>query len=142
MTGRRAGDVDLAALLARICEERGAAFSDGGSALVQGRPVALARAFGNLIDNALRYGGAARVSLAREADAAVVVIEDDGPGIPGERLDAMLEPFVRGDASRNAETGGAGLGLSIAQAIIRSHGGTLGLSNTPSGLRAEVRFPT
>ncbi len=134
--------VDLAALLARLCEERGASFHRAAAASVRGRPVALARAFGNLVDNALRYGGAARVSLARRDGAAIVVVEDDGPGIAPDRVEAMFEPFVRGEASRSLETGGAGLGLAIARAILRSHGGDVTLGNrADGGLRAEVDLP-
>ena len=69
--------------------------------------MALAGAFGNLIDNALRYGGAARVTLSRADGDAVVRVEDDGPGIAPDRMEAMFEPFV-GAASRSLETGGAG----------------------------------
>ncbi len=136
------GPVDLAALLTHLCGERGAALDVAEGATVAGRPVALGRAVGNLIDNAIRYGGAARVRLSREGEAATVSVEDDGPGIAPERLDAMMEPFVRGEASRSAETGGAGLGLSIARQIARAHGGTLTLQNRPGGgLRAALRLP-
>jgi signal transduction histidine kinase len=134
--------VDLGALLARLCDERGAALRVGHSATVRGRPVALARAFGNLIDNALRYGGTARVALEAGGPAAVATVEDDGPGIAPERIESMFEPFVRGEASRSLETGGAGLGLSIARSIIRTHGGELTLANRPEGgLRATVVLP-
>jgi len=137
------GPVDLAALLARLCGERGAALADTDPATtVRGRPVALTRALGNLIDNAIRYGGTARVALASKGGEAVVTVEDDGPGIPDARLAEMFEPFVRGEASRNAETGGAGLGLSIARQIIRAHGGGIALANRPEGgLRATVTLP-
>ena len=135
-------DLDLAALLARLCEERGAAMTPTPPLMVRGRPVALSRAFGNLIDNALRYGGAARARLERRGAEAVATIEDDGPGIPAGRIEAMFEPFVRGEASRNADTGGAGLGLSIARGIVGAHGGELRISNRPEGgLRAEVLLP-
>ena len=134
--------VDLAALLERLCEERGAMWGGGENATVDARPVALARALGNLIDNAIRYAGDARVSLARADGQAVIAVEDEGPGIPPERLEAVLEPFVRGDASRSTETGGTGLGLSIARAVLTAHGGSLGLANRPNGgLRAEARLP-
>ncbi len=135
-------EIDLAALLTRLCAERGAAMAPARPLVVRGRPVALSRAFGNLIDNALRYGGAARARLERRGGEALVTIEDDGPGIPAGRIEAMFEPFVRGDASRSAETGGAGLGLSIARGIARAHGGGLRLTNRPEGgLRAEVSLP-
>lgn len=134
--------LDLADLLSHLCEERGAVLQGAVSALLEGRPVALRRAFGNLIDNALRYGGGARVSLGRDGGMAVVRIEDEGPGIAEERLEAMLEPFVRGESSRGSEHGGAGLGLSIAHTIIGAHGGELDLANREGGgLRVTVRLP-
>jgi signal transduction histidine kinase len=108
----------------------------------------LRRALRNLIANALRYGGGrARVSLAREGGLLAIKVEDDGPGIPENELEAMLEPFRRGDPSRNKETGGAGLGLTLARAIAEQHGGTLVLSNrrradgSVAGLTAAIRLP-
>jgi signal transduction histidine kinase len=101
----------------------------------------------NLIGNALRYGERARVSLAREGAEAVVRIEDDGPGIPPRDIAGMMEAFTRGDSSRNRETGGAGLGLTLARAIAEQHGGTVQLSNRHGpdgkvvGLTAELRLP-
>ena len=137
----------LAALAEAVVEE----FED------MGRPVAIAhiervvapvqvtwmrRALRNLIENALRYGGAATVSVAREGDVAVIAVEDEGPGIAPEKVATMLEPFQRGEASRNRETGGAGLGLTITRAIMREHRGDLVLANRPEGgLRAEMRIP-
>ncbi len=145
---RGAGDgeevslVDLAALLDRICAERGALFQGAVEARVQGRPVALGRALGNLVDNALRYGQAARVYLGIDQGAAIVRIEDDGPGIPQDRIEAMMEPFVRGDASRSSETGGAGLGLAIARTTLVAHGGALRMQNRDKGgLTVIVRLP-
>ncbi|MFP1631299.1 ATP-binding protein [Zhengella sp. ZM62] len=134
--------VDLKALLERLCRERGATFGVAKGLTVSGRPVALGRAFSNLIDNAIRYGGKAEVTLGEQDGEAVVTIADEGPGIPGERLESMFEPFVRGEESRNAETGGAGLGLSIARSLLLAHGGTLRLENrTPKGLRAIATLP-
>lgn len=134
--------VDLSELLSRLCAERGAAFVPRLTVVVHGRPVALGRAFGNLIDNAIRYGGAARVRLDCRDGGAVVAIEDEGPGIPPERTETMFEPFVRGEASRNLETGGAGLGLAIARAVIRAHGGDVELKNrSRGGLVASVIIP-
>jgi signal transduction histidine kinase len=112
----------------------------------------LRRALRNLISNALRYGGTAHVSLARETgtgqdgvpDWAVIRIADAGPGIPEAEISRMMEPFTRGDPSRNSETGGAGLGLTLALAIAEQHGGTLHLANrrgADSGLTATLRLP-
>lgn len=106
----------------------------------------LRRALRNLVSNALRYGTRARVSLRREGDQAVLVIEDDGPGIPEHEIARMLEPFTRLEASRNSSTGGAGLGLTLARAIADQHGGALVLANRKDGgetrgLTASVRLP-
>ena len=134
--------IDVSALLKTLCGDRGAEFAATDCPIVMGRPVALKRAIGNLIDNAIRYGNSARVGLSLKGHGAVIRIEDDGPGIPEDRLDSMFEPFVRGDDSRSLETGGAGLGLSIARTIIRSHGGSIVLTNRiGKGLRATVLIP-
>ena len=134
--------IDLVPFLQRLCAERGARWMGGPDLAVHARPVALARAIGNLVDNAVRYAGTASVTLERNDNDAVIAIEDDGPGIPPERLDTVTEPFVRGEASRSAETGGVGLGLSIARQVLVAHGGALRLANRSSrGLRAEVRLP-
>ena len=143
---------DLSALLAAVVEE----YEDMGEPVELGdteriamplRATWLRRAFRNLIGNALRYGDRARVSLVREGRTAVIRIEDDGPGIPEGEIAAMMEPFSRGEASRNRETGGAGLGLTLARAIAEQHGGTVTLRNRPgaggkpAGLLAELRLP-
>ncbi len=102
----------------------------------------LRRALRNLISNALRYGGRADVSLLRENGMVVLRVEDNGPGIPPDQIVTMLEPFQRGEASRNRATGGAGLGLTLARAIAEQHGGELVLANrAEGGLRAEIRLP-
>jgi len=137
---------ELSALVGAVVEE----YEDMGEAVVLGATMRIAlplratwlrRALRNLIGNALRYGGAARVSLGREAGPssgphagwAVVRIEDDGPGIPADQIARMMEPFVRGEPSRNSETGGAGLGLTLAVAIAEQHGGTITLINRGAG---------
>nr|WP_202391994.1 ATP-binding protein [Qipengyuania vulgaris] len=137
---------DLAALAASVVEE----FEDMGETveLETQRIVApihltwLKRGLRNLVSNALRYGGGACVSVLQEGDTAVLRVEDSGPGIPEDRIADMLEPFTRGEASRNRATGGAGLGLTLARAVAEQHGGELNLSNRPEGgLRAEFRLP-
>jgi signal transduction histidine kinase len=137
---------DLAALTASVVEE----FEDMGQPVELGQAPRLVRdvhvtwlrrALRNLISNAVRYGGVARVSLVEERGAAVLRVDDEGPGIPPGRIADMLEPFARGEASRNRETGGAGLGLALARAIAEQHGGALVLANRPEGgLRAEIRI--
>ncbi len=102
----------------------------------------LRRALRNLISNAVRYGKSAEVSLTQSGTDITLRVEDNGPGIPADRIEAMLEPFTRGEASRNRDTGGAGLGLTLARAIAEQHGGELVLANRPEGgLRAEIRLP-
>lgn len=106
----------------------------------------LKRALRNLVSNAVRYGERARVSVRQEIGKAggvvVLSVEDDGPGIAEDRIADMLEPFTRGDASRNRATGGAGLGLTLARAIAEAHGGSLTLANRKEGgLKAEIRIP-
>ncbi len=143
---------ELSALAASLVEE----YEDMGEpvSLAPGERMALPvratwlrRALRNLIGNALRYGQAARVSLARDGNWAVFRVDDDGPGIAEKQMARMLEPFTRGEPSRNSETGGAGLGLALARAIADQHGGTLTLINRRSGrgavegLTAELRLP-
>ncbi|RFO98912.1 two-component sensor histidine kinase [Rhodoferax lacus] len=103
---------------------------------------ALRRCIANLVDNAVRYGGSAELSLSREADTVCIRITDNGPGIPEAELSQVLLPFYRVEASRNRHTGGVGLGLATAHDIARMHGGSLVLSNREGcGLLAELRFP-
>lgn len=137
---------DLAALAASVVEE----FEDMGEEVVLDavRVVApvhltwLKRGLRNLVSNALRYGRDPRVTVGEEAGQAILRVEDTGPGIPDDRIAEMLEPFTRGEASRNRATGGAGLGLTLARAVADQHGGTLTLSNRPQGgLSAEFRLP-
>jgi two-component system osmolarity sensor histidine kinase EnvZ len=106
------------------------------------RPQAFRRSIGNLIANAGRYGKRVWVSAARLDDAVEILIDDDGPGIPPEQREEVFRPFFRLEASRNLETGGVGLGLTIARDVLRGHGGELTLDDSPrGGLRACVRLP-
>jgi signal transduction histidine kinase len=101
--------------------------------IARGRHLALKRALWNLAENAVKYGNRARISLRERNARAVIMIEDDGPGIPTSEKEAIFRPFYRIDDSRNRETGGVGLGLSVASAIIQSHGGELTLENRAGG---------
>ena len=137
-TPERREPLDLAALAADCAagfEETGAAVTfEGGDALpVEGDAAGLRRALANLISNALKYGGAARVKAFSEKGRAVVEIEDDGPGLTEDELEAVFEPFHRGERSRSRETGGAGLGLTVARQAARGHGGDVTLANRPGG---------
>jgi signal transduction histidine kinase len=144
--------MDLAALLRVILDETADARPDSSDGLVlegsphvtlRGRPVALKRAFANLIGNAVKYGSAARVSVAQpEPGIATITVEDDGPGVPPEQLERVFDPFYRVEDSRNRETGGTGLGLPIARNIFRAHGGDVVLANRAGGgARATVTLP-
>jgi signal transduction histidine kinase len=111
-------------------------------AVYRGRPFALKRAFTNLIDNAAKYAKNPEIELSREETALVVAIRDRGPGIPADALDNVFRPYYRVDKSRNRSTGGVGLGLTVAQAIIQGHGGEIILKNRPEGgLEARVVLP-
>lgn len=140
--------VDINTLLQRVCDD----MTDAGHEIILDigdeavplacRPTALRRALTNLIDNAIKYGGQARVSLDNEQDKVLVRIDDNGPGIPEEFLEDAFKPFRRLDPSRSQDTGGTGLGLTIARTIIRAHGGDVKLRNRPcGGLQAEIVLP-
>ena len=106
------------------------------------RRTSIKRALQNLINNALQFGQAATVSVERKADAVIIHVDDNGPGVTPAQLSEILKPFVRLETSRNKDTGGTGLGLSIANSIAQIHGGTLILSNCiPTGLRASLSIP-
>ena len=109
---------------------------------VMGDPLALRRLVANLLDNAIKYGGRARCRVTREGADALLLIEDDGPGVDEGALERVFTPFERGDAARDPSTGGMGLGLALARGIARAHGGDVWLSKVePGGLRAHVRLP-
>jgi signal transduction histidine kinase len=144
--------LDLAVLLLTILDEAGdgdparadmLGYSGPNHLPILARPLSLKRALTNLVGNALKYGDAARISLERpNPKLALIHIDDDGPGIPEADLETVFEPFRRLETSRNRETGGSGLGLSIARNIIRAHGGDIQLTNLPKkGLRATVLLP-
>ncbi|MFC7694511.1 ATP-binding protein [Paeniroseomonas aquatica] len=129
---------DLAAILSTLVDDatdRGASATYAGPDRVpmRLRPVAIKRAIGNLIDNAVKHGGNARVTLEEAPGAVMVRVEDDGPGIPEAALKAVFEPFHRLDASRNRGTGGTGLGLAIVRQVVTTHGGTVTLANRREG---------
>lgn len=106
------------------------------------RPNSFRRALRNVIVNATRYGGTARVVYLKQQHELVITVEDDGPGIPGTELERVFDPFYRLEESRSLETGGHGLGLSIARTIFRAHGGDISLANRQEGgLRATVVIP-
>ncbi|TIP94432.1 MAG: HAMP domain-containing protein, partial [Mesorhizobium sp.] len=138
--------VDLSALVGSLCDDladlgQNVTVSDGPKVLYRCRPDSLRRAIRNLVENAIRYGEQAKVSLVRRTDSLDIMVEDAGPGIPPGEMEQVFAPFFRLEQSRNRETGGVGLGLSIARAIARHHGGDIVLENRSNGLRAIIRLP-
>jgi signal transduction histidine kinase len=135
---------DLAALVQSLVDDMGDAglpvsMAPTDPVVIACRPAALKRAVTNLVDNALKYGETARVSLATTPEAIEIRVEDDGPGLPPEEIARATEPFSRVERSRSRETGGVGLGLAITLAIVQSNGGTLMLGNLrEGGLRAAI----
>ncbi|MBQ8473418.1 MAG: ATP-binding protein [Alphaproteobacteria bacterium] len=107
------------------------------------RPMALARAFANIIENAARYAKTTvKISEIDSTDHVEIIIEDDGPGIPDDKKKDAMRPFVRLDDARGTDTGGTGLGLSIAQTAIENHGGQIFLENSDlGGLRVRIVLP-
>ena len=106
------------------------------------RPNATRRCLANLLSNARRHGTKIAVRAQREGGSIIIHIDDDGPGIAPAARDDVFKPFFRQDDSRNSETGGAGLGLTIARDVARSHGGDIQLYDSPlGGLRVQVRLP-
>jgi signal transduction histidine kinase len=146
-SGQPPQTVDLGALLQSLCDDTvdaggDARFEGSENALASGRPDALRRGFLNLIDNAVKYGGEADVTLERSGDDWLVRVRDRGPGIPEQHLGDVMQPFFRLETSRSRETGGTGLGLSIAANLLAAQGGVLSLHNRPEGgLEARVRLP-
>ena len=139
--------LDLAALMQSVCDDAtdmgcDVVYDGAARASYNGRPMALKRAFTNLVDNAVKYGGGARVVLEETREGIVVTVEDNGPGVPDSEIERIFEPFYRAETSRNRETGGTGLGLAVVRSIIRGHGGEVTLVNrTEGGLRATVTLP-
>jgi len=139
--------VDLAALIAALTDDMAemggdVVYTGPDSLPFEGRPVALKRALTNLSSNAVKYGKRARISLAVEGKYAVIGVEDDGPGIPTDHMVRVFDPFYRVEGSRNRETGGTGLGLSVVRSVVTAHGGEIELKNRPEGgLTATVRLP-
>lgn len=142
-----ATDTDLAALVDAVVEDfrdLGApvVFAEADRLPIRLRPSLMRRAIRNLIENAVKYGGDTEVALAAHACEAAITIADRGPGIPAAQLVDVFDPFTRLETSRNRETGGIGLGLALAQAIVEEAGGTIALANRDGGgLIATITLP-
>jgi signal transduction histidine kinase len=134
-------DVLLETLQADFAE-LGATVSIEGraNAPISARPLALKRCLTNIMHNAVEYGTRATVHVS-DGEDLVIRVRDEGPGIPAESLDQVFEPFFRIESSRNRDTGGAGLGLSIARDIVQAHGGSISLHNLPRGLEVVLTLP-
>jgi signal transduction histidine kinase len=142
-----AAKFDLNALLESLCNDlqdagKPVAFTGNQRITYLGRIDALKRAFANLIENAVKYGKRAKVSIKQEDEQIVVTINDRGPGLAEAEMENVFKPFYRVDAARSPEKSGTGLGLAVARDIIRTHGGDIKLCNLkPTGLSVIVQLP-
>ncbi len=145
--GEQMVETDLSALLGEVVEQ---ARRGGGSvglsakepAVMLLRPAAIRRALNNLLENAIRHGRHVSASLQAGQNRVDVLIDDDGPGVPAAQRDLVFRAFHRLEPGRDPNRGGAGLGLTIARDIARSHGGDVTLEDSPlGGLRAVLRLP-
>jgi signal transduction histidine kinase len=146
-SGEAVKPVDIMALLeslqADLAETGGEVTIKGvAAAPYPGKPQALKRCLGNLLENAIKYGRRAHVVVEDEAARLRIRIQDEGPGLPADEVERVFEPFYRAEQSRSRETGGTGLGLTIARNVAENHGGTLQLNNRPgAGLEACLTLP-
>lgn len=123
-------------------EGNSVALDAGGDLTLPLRPHAMKRSLNNLIANALRHAAQVAITAEKRGRAVEIVIDDDGPGIPAEAREDVFKPFFRLDPSRNPQTGGVGLGLTIARDVVSGHGGSIQLDNSPlGGLRARIKLP-
>ncbi|HZW22655.1 ATP-binding protein [Noviherbaspirillum sp.] len=139
--------LDLDSLVDSVCADAVDAGEDvtlegRSGASLMARPIALRRCLTNLIDNACKYGSFAKISISREGSNVLIAVTDGGPGIPEAEMQNVFEPFYRLEASRSRETGGTGLGLTIARNIAEQHGGSIALRNLPvRGLEVRLTLP-
>jgi signal transduction histidine kinase len=140
--------VNLGVLVGDVCEDAGdsgdkVAYTGQRGIDVSCRPSLVRRAVANLVDNAVKYGGGARVKLVHDIERVVIVIDDDGPGIPPDEHEKVFAPFYRREPARDPAKAGVGLGLSIARTVAREHGGDVTLRNRDGGgLSVRVELPT
>ena len=109
---------------------------------IQGRPLALKRSFENIIQNALTYGKKVFVEMQRSSNRVLIIVDDDGPGIPEDQYKNVFKPFFRLDKSRSLNQSGVGLGLAIVEDVINSHGGSIYLGKSRfQGLQVKISLP-
>lgn len=135
--------VDLRSILECVVDDVGdkAELAPGDPIPVHVDLLAIQRVFENLVDNAVKYGGCARVTLSQEGGEVLVEVADEGPGLPPDEIEQVFKPFFRGSGARNSGAPGVGLGLAVSRSVLRSHGGELTLANTDVGLVARARLP-
>jgi signal transduction histidine kinase len=139
--------VDLAVLVQSLCDD----YADSGHTVsYQGpehityhcAPISIRRALSNIINNAVQYGTQASVELNQDAQRITINVVDNGPGIPEDEREQVFAPFFRLEKSRNRETGGTGLGLSVARTVVRQHGGDIELTDwKDGGLLVSISLP-
>jgi signal transduction histidine kinase len=140
-------ETDLSALIDAVVADfhdlgHAVDYEDGERLILRIRPALMRRAVRNLIENAVKYAGGAQVILKADGNGVRIEVADRGPGIPPDQIAAVFDPFTRLDASRNRSTGGVGLGLTLARAIVREAGGDIGLANRDGGgLCATITLP-
>ena len=142
-----ATEVDVSALLDAVADDfrelgQPVEITDAPRIVLRLRPALMRRAVRNLIENAVKYGGGAEVSIHREKHAVRICVADRGPGIPADQIEHVFDSFTRLEHSRNRDSGGAGLGLALARGIVREAGGEVVLTNRDGGgLLAEIVLP-
>jgi signal transduction histidine kinase len=139
-------DIELDALIGSICDDQSdlghpVNYVEAEQTPYRCRPDGLRRAVRNVVENAVRYGGEAKVFIRHTATTVDIVVEDRGPGIPEAMREKVFAPFFRLEVSRNKDTGGIGLGLSIARAIVRQHGGDISFLCGERGMQTIISLP-